>query len=48
MSLASLSQEGLSMRVAGLCSFPFERVRRPLYPLDEFEDWRPVTASSER
>ncbi len=23
-----------------LCSFPFERVRRPLYPLDEFEDWR--------
>jgi microcystin degradation protein MlrC len=25
-----------------LCSFPFERVRRPLYPLDEFgdRDWR--------
>jgi microcystin degradation protein MlrC len=23
-----------------LRSFPFQRVRRPLYPLDEFDDWR--------
>ena len=26
-----------------LRSLPFERVRRPLYPLDEFENWRKIT-----
>jgi microcystin degradation protein MlrC len=29
-----------------LCSLPFGRVHRPLYPLDEFEDWRTATAPS--
>ncbi|MEP7357394.1 MAG: M81 family metallopeptidase [Anaerolineales bacterium] len=35
---------------AGVCSpnlrsLPFKRVRRPLYPLDEFEDWRTPASS---
>ena len=40
-----LAAEILIVDAPGVCSpdlrsFPFQRVRRPLYPLDEFEDWR--------
>ena len=42
---APLAAEIMILDAAGVCSpnlrsFPFVRVRRPLYPLDEFEDWR--------
>jgi microcystin degradation protein MlrC len=43
--------EILILDAPGVCSpnlrsFPFKRVCRPLYPLDEFKDWRIATAPS--
>jgi microcystin degradation protein MlrC len=43
--------EILILDASGVCSpnlplLPFKRVRRPLYPLDDFEDWRIAPAAS--
>jgi microcystin degradation protein MlrC len=44
-SYGPFAAEILIVEAAGVCSpllrsYPFRRVRRPLYPLDEFDDWR--------
>jgi microcystin degradation protein MlrC len=44
-SYGPFAAEILILETAGVCSpmlrsYPFRRVRRPLYPLDDFEDWR--------
>jgi len=44
-SYGPFAAEILIVAAAGVCSpllrsYPFQRVRRPLYPLDEFDDWR--------
>ena len=44
-SYGPFAAEILIVEAAGVCSpilrsYPFHQVRRPLYPLDEFDDWR--------